>query len=108
MLDRFDGGTLAYGSLTVFGEDEDGKAVYDEDAVQEARMKFGIVFQNFNLFPHRTVMQNIIDAPMIVQKREEEEAERQRVAAEKRENSFWNKAFKRIKNFGEDIVKEEE
>ncbi len=77
MLDRFDGGTLAYGSLTVFGEDEDGKAVYDEDAVQEARMKFGIVFQNFNLFPHRTVMQNIIDAPMIVQKREEEEVRMQ-------------------------------
>ena len=39
------------------------------------------------------------------EKAEEEERERQRI---KKENSFWNKAFKRIKKFGEDIVKEEE
>ena len=38
---------------------------------------------------------------------EAEEAERQRIAAEKRENSFWNKAFKRLKKLGEDIVSEE-
>lgn len=34
---------------------------------------FGLVFQNFNLFPHYTVMQNIIDAPISVQKRKKEE-----------------------------------
>ena len=31
---------------------------------------FGLVFQNFNLFPHMTVLQNITDAPIRVQKRE--------------------------------------
>ena len=31
---------------------------------------FGLVFQNFNLFPHYSVLKNIIDAPLKVQKRE--------------------------------------
>lgn len=34
---------------------------------------FGLVFQNFNLFPHYTVLKNIIDAPIHVQKRKKEE-----------------------------------
>ncbi len=34
---------------------------------------FGLVFQNFNLFPHFSVMKNITDAPLRVQKREKEE-----------------------------------
>ena len=33
----------------------------------------GLVFQNFNLFPHFSVLKNIIDAPMRVQKRKKEE-----------------------------------
>jgi cell division protein FtsA len=37
----------------------------------------------------------------------EEEAEKQRIAAEKRENSFWNKAIKGIKQFGKTIIEEE-
>ena len=38
---------------------------------------------------------------------EEEAAERQRIAEEKKANSFWNKAFKKIKRFGETIIEEE-
>ncbi len=34
---------------------------------------FGLVFQNFNLFPHFSVLQNIVDAPLKVQKRKKEE-----------------------------------
>ena len=34
---------------------------------------FGLVFQNFNLFPHYSVMKNITDAPIKVQKRKKEE-----------------------------------
>ena len=34
---------------------------------------FGLVFQNFNLFPHYTVLKNITDAPIHVQKRDKEE-----------------------------------
>ena len=41
------------------------------------------------------------------QRMEEQEAERRRIAAEKRENSFWNKFIKKAKKFGEEIVSEE-
>lgn len=36
---------------------------------------FGLVFQNFNLFPHYTVLKNIIDAPITVDKISKKEAE---------------------------------
>ena len=36
--------------------------------------EFGLVFQNFNLFPHLSVLRNIIDAPVKVQKRDKKEA----------------------------------
>lgn len=38
---------------------------------------FGLVFQNFNLFPHYSVMKNITDAPIRVQKRKKEEVYRE-------------------------------
>lgn len=38
---------------------------------------FGLVFQNFNLFPHFSVIKNIIDAPLRVQKRDKEEVLRE-------------------------------
>lgn len=38
---------------------------------------FGLVFQNFNLFPHYSVMKNITDAPIHVQKRDEKEVEKE-------------------------------
>ena len=38
---------------------------------------FGLVFQNFNLFPHYTVMKNITDAPIHVQKRNKDEVYRE-------------------------------
>ncbi|AGS25325.1 amino acid ABC transporter ATP-binding protein [Rhizobium etli] len=42
-----------------------------------ARSKTGMVFQNFNLFPHRTALQNIIEAPIVVKKMPRIEAEAQ-------------------------------
>ena len=52
-----------------------GRAVY-APAAQLRRLKanFGLVFQNFNLFPHYTVLKNIVDAPICVQKRRPAEA----------------------------------
>ncbi|MDO5848198.1 MAG: amino acid ABC transporter ATP-binding protein [Methanobrevibacter sp.] len=38
---------------------------------------FGLVFQNFNLFPHQSVMENIVNAPIKVQKRNKEEVYKQ-------------------------------
>lgn len=45
------------------------------DVPKRARSRFGLVFQNYNLFPHYTVMKNIIDAPIRVLKRPREQAE---------------------------------
>ena len=75
LLETLDGGTLTYGDLSVT-HDEDGRAVYAGKAVlKQARSHFGLVFQNYNLFPHYTVLKNITDAPVRVQKRSREEAE---------------------------------
>ena len=76
LLETLDGGTLSYGDLTVAENDAAGRTAYAGKAVQkEAKTRFGLVFQNFNLFPHYTVMKNIIDAPIHVQKRPKEEVE---------------------------------
>ena len=70
LLETLDGGRLAYGDLVVAESDAEGRALYASKAVQkEAKTRFGLVFQNFNLFPHYTVLKNITDAPINVQKR---------------------------------------
>lgn len=72
--------TMDSGSLSYMGENAvttvDGKAVYEKPAKLRAlKENFGLVFQNFNLFPHYTVMQNIADAPIVVQKRNKTEVQ---------------------------------
>ena len=44
--------------------------------VDQKIQKLGMVFQQFNLFPHRTVLENIMMAPIKVQKKQKDEAER--------------------------------
>ena len=74
LLETFESGRLAYNDLVVAQNDTDGRAVYGSKQVQkEAKMHFGLVFQNFNLFPHYSVMKNITAAPLNVQKREKTE-----------------------------------
>ena len=74
LLETLDGGRLAYGDLVVAEEDADGRAVYSgKAALKEAKTRFGLVFQNFNLFPHYTVLKNVTDAPLHVQKRPKSE-----------------------------------
>ena len=78
LLDTFDEGTFGYGDLEVCapsGPGGAGKAVYTKAAMAQARMRFGLVFQNYNLFPHMTVLQNVTDAPVRVQKRPRAEVE---------------------------------
>ena len=75
LLERFDAGGLSYGDLEV-ARDEGGVAVYGhKNVLQEAKQRFGLVFQNYNLFPHYTVLKNLMDAPLCVQKRDAAEVE---------------------------------
>ena len=53
---------------------ENGKVMHpDKKEMKEIRSCFGLVFQNFNLFPHYSVLKNIADAPIHVQKRDKGE-----------------------------------
>ena len=79
LLERADSGRIAYGDLvmadTPAGQE---KAVYSPAPVlQQIRRRFGLVFQSFNLFPHFTVMRNIIEAPVRVAKKGRKIAEAQ-------------------------------
>ena len=68
-LEQIDGGDITYSGKTVV---KDG--VYPgKKELWEAGQQFGLVFQNFNLFPHFSVMKNITDAPIHNQKRKKEE-----------------------------------
>lgn len=74
MLEQMDGGELIYLDEKAAWE-EDGKCVYaPKTKLREIHRHFGLVFQNFNLFPHYSVMKNIIDAPMTVEKISKAEA----------------------------------
>lgn len=46
----------------------------DKKAMKEIRKDIGLVFQNFNLFPHMSIIQNLIEAPQRVLKKKKEEA----------------------------------
>ncbi len=74
LLETLDSGSLSFGDIQV-AQDKGGKSVYaPKETLRAARQKFGLVFQNFNLFPHYTVMKNIVDAPINVQKVPKEQA----------------------------------
>ena len=73
LLETMDGGDLIYlGNYAA--RDTSGKSVYAAPAeLRKIRGMFGLVFQNFNLFPHYSVLKNVMEAPMLVQKRQEKE-----------------------------------
>lgn len=63
------------GEVTVCGEEMLTKDGYrDTKTLREIRLKTGLVFQNFNLFPHFSVLRNITEAPVRVLKRDKAEA----------------------------------
>ena len=73
LLEKMDKGELIYLNEKIV-EDKNGTSIYAPDRkLREVKSIFGLVFQNFNLFPHYSVMKNIIDAPITVQKRNKDE-----------------------------------
>ncbi len=72
-LETMDDGNIIYMDDEVV-KSENGHSVYGNKEQQKRALSyFGLVFQNFNLFPHFTVLKNIIDAPIRIQKRNKEE-----------------------------------
>ena len=73
LLETMDDGDLYYLSEAA-AKSNGTRAVYASSLeLKKIERQFGLVFQNFNLFPHYSVMKNITDAPIHVQKRDKEE-----------------------------------
>jgi polar amino acid transport system ATP-binding protein len=74
--------TIDSGEITVCGEtlaknNDEGKAVYaDKNSCVKIGLHIGLVFQDYNLFPHFSVLQNITEAPIRVLKQSKAEAEK--------------------------------
>lgn len=74
MLETMDSGELVYLGEKAAWNNEKGKSVYAKKAdLKRIQGYFGLVFQNFNLFPHYSVLKNLEDAPIHVQKRDKKE-----------------------------------
>ena len=59
--------TINNGTIQIDGQTVVEKGVYKKaEENRKAYQKLGMVFQNFNLFPHKSVLENIIMAPMLV------------------------------------------
>ena len=77
LLEKMDGGDLSYLGENAVTMDAQGNSVYAGKAeLKKIRSQFGLVFQNFNLFPHFSVVKNVTDPLIHVQKKPKEEAYR--------------------------------
>ncbi|MGU3728677.1 L-cystine ABC transporter ATP-binding protein TcyN [Klebsiella michiganensis] len=71
LLEQPESGTIRVGDVTI----DAGRSINQQKtAIRRLRRHVGFVFQNFNLFPHRTVMENIIEGPVIVKGEDKNES----------------------------------
>ena len=75
-LERVDGGFIAVDGELI-GYRQDGETLFElkEKDILKRRVEVGMVFQNFNLFPHLTALENIAEAPVSVRGLSREQAE---------------------------------
>lgn len=84
-LEPIEKGTISYSGETVDGRSKN---------IMEIRQKVGMVFQSYELFPHKTILQNITLAPKLVQSRNKQETEAEalellkRVGLEEKKDSY--------------------
>lgn len=75
-LEKISGGKIEYNDKLMADTNENGIVTYaPKSQLKELKSTYGLVFQNFNLFPHYSVWKNITDAPLNVQKRDKKEVE---------------------------------
>ena len=81
LLETMDGGDLIYLDDYAAKNDASGRSVYaDKAQLKKIRSYFGLVFQNFNLFPHYSVLKNLTDAQINVLGRDKDEAAKRGMA----------------------------
>jgi polar amino acid transport system ATP-binding protein len=76
-LEKIQGGRISVnGHLIGYREGDGGKLIEDaEKNISQQRREIGMVFQRFNLFPHKTALENVIEAPIHVRGQDAAEAE---------------------------------
>ena len=72
-LETINKGTIIIDGEELCHETMEGVAYIDGAATRRLVCKMGMVFQQFNLFPHMTVLENLIEAPVNVQKRDKDQ-----------------------------------
>ncbi len=80
LLETIDSGSICYKDISV-ARDVEGKSVYgSKSELNSARELFGLVFQNFNLFPHFTVLKNLTNPACAVKKMNKQDAKEKALA----------------------------
>lgn len=81
MLEIPDSGTVKIDNepIKLRGEGQ-RRHIADEEQIRRIRSELGMVFQSFNLWAHMTILQNVMEAPLVVQKRDRAEVEEEALA----------------------------
>jgi polar amino acid transport system ATP-binding protein len=68
-LEKIDGGRIEVNGHLIGYREKNGRLVEDSEVnIAQQRIEVGMVFQRFNLFPHMTALENVIEAPLRVRK----------------------------------------
>src|ERR671939_316680 len=77
-LEKIDGGRIEVNGHLIGYRERNGRLVEDSERnVARQRAEIGMVFQRFNLFPHMTALENVIEAPVRVRRTPKEQAARE-------------------------------
>ena len=76
-LEEYEAGEVLFDDTLVgYRKDAAGRMRLDSERnVRRIRARMGMVFQSFNLFPHKTVLENVAEGPLVVQRAPRAEAE---------------------------------
>lgn len=78
MLEIPDSGTVAIGGEEIKLRGAGSRRqIADENQIRRIRSELGMVFQSFNLWAHLTILENVMEAPLVVQRRDRREVEQE-------------------------------